>query len=343
MSSAIDFQGLFEATPVALMVLDHELRYVAANAEYLRVTASRRDDLLGRRIFELFPNDPDDPNNVPARMLRASFERVLATGQPDHLALIPYKVPMHVGGEVRVVDRVWSATHCPVLDGAGRVAFILQYTVDVSALRSEGEAAAARAGEGARMQAGLLSRAEAVQAENRRLADEREHLRVLFDQAPGFMAFLDGPRHVFSLANAAYRRLVGKREVVGKPVAEALPEVVGQGFIELLDRVYASGEPFVGDGLRVLLQRRPGGDPEEAFVDFIYQPVRGTDGEVRGIFVQGHDVTARKLAERESESARRAAEAFSAELIEQSRAVKDALDRANARIRELEAQLATAR
>ena len=343
MSSAIDFQGLFEATPVALMVLDHELRYVAANAEYLRVTASRRDDLLGRRIFELFPNDPDDPNNVPARMLRASFERVLATGQPDHLALIPYKVPMHVDGEVRVVDRVWSATHCPVLDGGGRVAFILQYTVDVSALRSGGDVSAARTGEGTRMQAGLLARAETVQTENLRLADEREHLRVLFDQAPGFMAFLDGPRHVFSLANLAYLRLVGEREVIGKGVAEALPEVVAQGFIELLDRVYASGEPFVGDGLCVLLRRRPGGDPEEAFVDFIYQPVRGNDGSVRGIFVQGHDVTARKLAERETEAARRAAEAFSAELVEQSHAVKDALDRANARIRELEAELASRR
>ena len=75
-----------------------------------RYRLRRRDDLLGRHLFELFPNDPDDPNNVPARMLRASFERVLATAQPDHLALIPYKVPMHVGGEVRVVDRVWSAT-----------------------------------------------------------------------------------------------------------------------------------------------------------------------------------------------------------------------------------------
>jgi len=343
MSSAIDFQGLFEATPVALMVLDHELRYVAANAEYLRLTASSLDDLLGRRIFELFPHDPDDPNNVPARMLRGSFERVLSTGQPDHLAYIPYKVPMYVGGGVHVVDRVWSATHCPVLDGDGRVAFILQYTVDVSALRSGGDNASDPTAEGARMQAGVLSRAEAVQTENRRLAAEREHLRVLFDQAPGFMAFLDGPRHVFSLANAAYLRLVGARDVLGKGVAEALPEVVGQGFIELLDGVYSSGEPFVGVGLRVLLQRKPGGEPEEAFVDFIYQPVHGAAGEVRGIFVQGHDVTARKLAERESESARRAAEAFSAELIEQSHAVKDALDRANARIRELEAQLATHR
>lgn len=343
MSTPIDFQGLFEVTPVALMVLDHELRYVAANAEYLRLTASRLEDLLGREVFERFPNDPDDPNNVPARMLRASFERVLATGRPDHLALIPYKVPMHVGGEVRVVDRVWSATHRPVLDAGGRVAFILQHTVDVTSLRAAGQGDAPGTGEGARMQAGILSRAEAVQQENRRLAEERERLRVLFDQAPGFMAFLEGPRHVFSLANPAYLRLVGGREVLGRGVAEALPEVVSQGFIDLLDRVYATGEAFVGEGVRLLLRRAAGGDPEEAFVDFIYQPVRDGGGEVRGIFVQGHDVTARKLAERESEAARRAAEAFSEELAEQSRAVKAALDRATARIRELEAGLAPGR
>lgn len=340
MTSLVDFRSLFEVSPNAYMVLDRELRYVAANPVYLQETGSRLAELLGKNIFELFPHDPNDPANVPARMLRGSLERVLSTGERDHLALIPYRVPREVGGQRLVEERFWSATHSPVLDAEGRVAFILQHTVDVTELhaltRDLEEQRGSRATE-----VGVLSRARAVQEENLKLDREREHLRSLFEQAPGFMAFLEGADFVFSLANAAYLRLIGRTDIVGKSVAEALPEVAGQGFVQLLKDVYTSGRPFVGLETRVLLQRQASGPPDEVFVDFVYQPVRGEGGETRGVFVQGHDVTARKLAEAEREAAHRAATAFSEELVEQSRIVKETLDRANARIAELEAQLAS--
>lgn len=343
MSPELDFATLFDIAPNAYMVLDRELRYVAANATYLEVTASSREGLIGRKLFDLFPNDPADPNNVPAQMLRKSLERVLSTGERDHLALIPYRVPQNVGGEVRVVDRYWSATHVPITDASGKVAYILQHTVDVTALH-EREPRAKDGGEGTgapiRDEAGVFARARAVQEENARIDAERENLRILFEQAPGFMCVLEGERHVFRLANEAYTRVVGKRDLLGKPVAEALPEVVDQGFIDLLDRVFRTGEAFTGAGVRILLQRNAGSDPEEAFVDFVYQPVRDRQGGVRGIFVQGHDVTERKRAERASEEARRAAEAFSEELQEQSKEVQAALDHAKRRIAELEARLA---
>ncbi|TIP31824.1 MAG: PAS domain-containing sensor histidine kinase, partial [Mesorhizobium sp.] len=66
---------------------------------------------------------------------------------------------------------------------------------------------------------------------------EHELLALMFDQAPGFMTLLSEPGHVFQLTNAAYQRLIGQRQVIGKPVREALPELEGQGFFELLDRV----------------------------------------------------------------------------------------------------------
>lgn len=345
MSSQIDFATLFDVAPNAYMVLDHELRYVAANAAYLEATASQREALIGRRVFDLFPHDPDDPNNVPAQQLRRSLERVLATGEQDHLAFIVYRVPRKVGDQIVTEERIWSATHCPVRDAAGRVTHILQHTVDVTALREREQGAPdPRVGEGtgevARSEAGVLSRAQAVQEENLRLDAEREHLRVLFEQAPGFMCFLSGAEHVFQLANGAYTRLVGGRHLLGKPVREALPEVVDQGFVALLDQVYEGGKPFIGQGVRVLLQRQQGSPPEEAFLDFIYQPVRGPEGRTRGIFVQGHDVTSHKRSEQEREAALRAAQAFSDELQEQSRQVAAALDQAKQRISKLEAELA---
>src|SRR3569623_2035674 len=104
------------------------------------------------------------------------------------------------------------------------------------------------------------------------------------------------PEHVFELANAAFMRLTGSRELSGKPVREAFPEVHGQGFFELLDEVYASGQPFLANDAPLLVRRTPDAPQEERFLDFIYQPVVAEDGKVSGIFVEGYDVTERKLA-----------------------------------------------
>jgi PAS domain S-box-containing protein len=120
---------------------------------------------------------------------------------------------------------------------------------------------------------------------------ELERMRQLFQQAPGIIAVLRGPEHVFEIANEAYMRLVGQRDVVGRRARDALPEIGGQGLFELLDNVYRSGEPFIGQAVPVHLQRAPGGPLEERFVDFIYQPIRDEIGRVTGIFVEGSDVT----------------------------------------------------
>jgi PAS domain S-box-containing protein len=139
-----------------------------------------------------------------------------------------------------------------------------------------------------------------VKAE-RELTAERESLRRMFEQAPGFIAMLSGPDHRFMMANEAYLALVDHRDILGKTVAEALPEVTSQGFTQLLDNVYTSGQPFVGRDQKVNLRYRT--DEDERYLDFIYQPVL-SDGRVTGVFVQGHDVTAARrneIALRESE------------------------------------------
>ncbi|MBP2296518.1 PAS domain S-box protein [Azospirillum rugosum] len=137
---------------------------------------------------------------------------------------------------------------------------------------------------------------------NARLAAEGERLRELFRQAPGFMCVLRGRDHVFELANDAYHRLVGTRALIGRSVQEAFPEIADpqmpdQGFFQLLDRVYDSGEPFVGHALPVTLVRAPGTPAEERFVTFVYQPIKDAEGRVTGIFCEGSDVTAAKRSE----------------------------------------------
>ncbi len=131
----------------------------------------------------------------------------------------------------------------------------------------------------------------------RHASSERERLHRMFAQTPSFMAMLRGPDHVFDMVNPAYLQLVGHRDVLGKPVRNAIPDIEGQGFFEQLDKAYRTGEAFFGHSLPVLLQRTPGAAPEQRYVDLVFQPLRGDDDQVMGIFVEGSDITARIQAE----------------------------------------------
>ncbi len=129
------------------------------------------------------------------------------------------------------------------------------------------------------------------EAEARVLA-ERQRLRDLFMQAPALIAVLQGPDHVFELANPLYMQTVGlNRNIIGKPIREALPELEGQEFYELLDRVYQTGKPFFGNEVLVHLDRQGNGTLEEVYYNFVYQPSYNADGEVDGILVHAVDVT----------------------------------------------------
>jgi PAS domain S-box-containing protein len=126
----------------------------------------------------------------------------------------------------------------------------------------------------------------------------------LFDQAPTFIARLHGPEHRFELANPSYRRLVGDRDVLGRTMREAVPESVSQGYVALLDQVYATGVPYTAIGRPLLVQATANGEPSQRYVDFVYQPIKDR-GQVTGILVIGVDATDRTLSEialRDSES-----------------------------------------
>ncbi len=126
---------------------------------------------------------------------------------------------------------------------------------------------------------------------------EQERLRRMFAQAPGFVALMHGPDHVFELTNAAYRQLIGHRDVVGMSVRDALPDLRGQGYFERLDEVYRTGIAYEGKALAVDFQLSADAPVERKYVDLVYQPILSTDREVVGIFAQGSDVSDRVAAE----------------------------------------------
>jgi GAF domain-containing protein len=125
---------------------------------------------------------------------------------------------------------------------------------------------------------------------------ERDRLQRMFALAPGFMAIVEGNDHRFTVANHAFEELVNRGDLVGKSLIDAVPEIAGQGLIELLDEARRSGEPFVGRAMSLQINL-PGGWREELFVDLMLQPLRDAGGGVPGIFIQGHNVSEDKRSE----------------------------------------------
>ena len=173
-------------------------------------------------------------------------------------------------------------------------------------------------GEVAGMYCACVEVTEQVQAERYR-DEENKRLVTLFEQAPGIIAVLRGPQHLFEITNKSYMQLIGRTDLIGKTAREALPEVEGQGFFELLDQVYTSGAPFVGHAVPLDVAREPGAPLERRYLDFIYQPIRDAAGEVVGIFVEGSDVTVRKQVEDELRAANRQKDQFLAMLAHELR------------------------
>jgi PAS domain S-box-containing protein len=139
-----------------------------------------------------------------------------------------------------------------------------------------------------------------AQAERERLYREvqaaHERMTDIFHRAPAFMCVMRGPGHVFEMGNERFRELTGGRELGGRPVRAALPEMEGQGFFELLDRVYRTGEACEGHNERLLLQPAGGDALEEHFVDFVFMALRDPDGAISGVLLHGVDVTERTRA-----------------------------------------------
>jgi PAS domain S-box-containing protein len=215
------------------------------------------------------------------------FDRIRAGGPAEYAENARFVMERHSGPPA---DAWFTFSLSPIRDEAGDVVAFFNVATETTE-----RVLAARAAQ-----------------EARAAAERAEHqLREVFAQAPAFMAVLRGPGHVFEFANEAYAHLVNIREIIGKRVVDALPEITAQGFVALLDRVLTTGEPHVGRATPVMLERAGGAGASLVYLDFVYQPLTDARGERVGIVVYGTDVTdavrARHEVERlwaESEQAR---------------------------------------
>ncbi|GAC1477988.1 MAG: hypothetical protein NVS1B4_21390 [Gemmatimonadaceae bacterium] len=228
-----------------------------------------------------------------------------ATWHEDHL------VPIHRNG--RIEEVYWTYSYGPAFGDDGQVAGVLVVCQETTA---------------------RVLTARRLEVLNRELAEDRSRLAAAFQQAPSFLAVVRGTPPVFEFVNDAYYQLVGHRELLGRPVFDAIPEAREQGFEAILEGVVDTGQPFVGREVSVMLSRTAGAALEERIVDFVYFPLVEADGTRSGAIAHGVDVTDHVRARRDVE--RLLAESYSA------RAEADAARERIAGLQALTAALSTA-
>ncbi|PUA29106.1 MAG: hypothetical protein B0W54_00355 [Cellvibrio sp. 79] len=140
----------------------------------------------------------------------------------------------------------------------------------------------------------------------------------LFNNAPAFMCIYSGPDHVYEYANTRYHELVGKTDVVNRTLKDVVPEVFEQGFGDLLDYIYATGQSHVGLATPVTFRSFDGVE-RNVYLDYVLQPILNTENEVTGIFANGYDVTERVLSQQSLEEQDRRKDEFLAMLAHELR------------------------
>jgi len=131
------------------------------------------------------------------------------------------------------------------------------------------------------------------------LLQKPDQFNALYEHAPGFVAVLEGPEHRFAYANASYKRLVGKEQLVGERVIDLLPEYADRASIAILDGVFNNGVPYIGENERLRIVKFDQGSSQVHYLNLQFQPVRDDNGKIKGIFIEGYDVTAEPLAAKE--------------------------------------------
>ncbi|WP_018478299.1 PAS domain-containing protein [Pontibacter roseus] len=400
----MDFNHIFENIPEAIVVISPEFKILGATNKYLETTMRQREDIMGKHfLLEAYP-DKDVP--YEENPVRISIDKAIQNKQEEWLDVIRYDLAKPEGGyEIRY----WEASHTPVLDADGNVAYLVQVTKDVTEREQAREALqqsemkfrfmadampqlidaddaegnstyfnkrwesytgipvdklldggwrqaihpddlpqasanweqAHRAGEESQVELRIrdaagdyrwhLSRylpmysengsilmwigscsdihdmkkmvqellasneqmselADQVQLAYKKAEAERLTLERLIMQAPTFFAILKGPEHRYELLNDKYQALFPHLDLIGKSVAEVLPEIEEQGFVKVLDEVYSKGEAYEAEDIIVKIANAEG-VLEDNYLTFVFQPLFDEHGKIHGILVVGYNVT----------------------------------------------------
>ncbi len=281
---------VFESVPDRYLILSPDLYILTASAPYLAATFTSRAEIVGKYVFDAFPDNPDTPQAHSVNNLHASLQQVLSSRKPHQMPLQRYDLPRPpaLGGGFE--KKYWEPSNTPVLNEQGEVEYIIHKVKDVTEQTKDKDQI---------QDLTLREQAALLQVEK-----EQEKLQSIFMQAPVGIAIFEHKEHLISLMNPRMCELLGQPEEVflGKPLFEALPEVKGQGFEEILSDVFTTGKTFEAREIPSSLTRN--GKQTIGFYNLVYQPLRNQKQEITGIIQISIEVTGqvedrRKAEERE--------------------------------------------
>lgn len=270
----LNFNQIFQIMPAPSMVLLQDppkFTIVAANKAYLESVNTTQEDLIGKGIFEAFPENPEDSLSKGVENLRNSLNFVITHKEAHKMPLQKYDVPIRGTSEFKV--KYFNLQNTPIKDDNSNISYILHSVEDVTDKKQLG-----------------LS-----------LEIERQRFNDLYFEAPSCMGILKGPNHVYELANPLYLELIGVQDVIGKTVKEILPELEAQGILQILDNVYKTGQTFSANERLVQFNLNGNGELVDRYLNFIYQANRNSNGIIDGILFFATDVTELVLSRKEIE------------------------------------------
>jgi PAS domain S-box-containing protein len=305
-----DLERAFEQAPVAFALFrGPELVVEFANPELGLMLGLPVADIMGQPIFEMVPA-------VRGQGLEELLSNTYTQGTPYNLL----EVPVHFDRERegRPEQGYFNITYRPEHDAQGAIIGVVYVGVEVTTqvlarqeVQALNEELAASNAEYLHANTALTASQHEltaltqeldsrVQERTHQLAEQQSLLSHILRQVPAAVATLLGPDHRFAFFNEQYLALSGHRAALNRTVAEVMPEVDGQGFLALLDRVYTTGEPYVGKEIAIVLEQPSG--PVIHYLDFTYQALTDGQGQVQGILVFALDVTEQVRMRRQADT-----------------------------------------
>ncbi|UOG73237.1 PAS domain-containing protein [Hymenobacter tibetensis] len=269
-----DYQHIFRSLPGCCLLLTPDGTVVECSVGFATATGQLRETVVGHDLAAAWSTAP---TLVPH--LTDSLAHVQANRQPHTIRHNAPGAPLLL-------------TQSPILNAQGELLFIL-HTAEPAPLASNDSTNSNDSSALHKLQQELNTANQELQQALSEANTQRKRLHSLFMQAPAAIATLRGPKHVFEMVNPGYQQLVGNRPLVGKTIREGLPELEDQGFFELLDSVYQTGQTYYGKDTVAYLDRHNTGRVSPYHFDFIYQAILDTAGQIEGILVFAYDVSER--------------------------------------------------
>ncbi|RZK44107.1 MAG: PAS domain S-box protein [Pedobacter sp.] len=282
-----DLLSAFETLPGMYLVLSTEFVILTASAIYCKSVSKQREQIVGRYIFDVFPIREEEPLE---QRVDYSLSQVITTRASHSLPIIRFDGPENEkeGGSDACF---WQTSNHPVFNEDGELYYIIHQVEEVGA----------RVIAENRLTHGLVVQTD-LAAKSAQLT---KRLEKLVSEIPARMATLSGPEFVYEYVNSRYSTVFAGREILGKPLLEALPELKSHPILNRLKNVYATGITYEENEVCIPLIREKDGLLIDTYFNVVYQPRYDENGDVNGIFSFAYDVTelvnARKIRE-ENES-----------------------------------------